>query len=124
MNTTENNKLIAEFMGIKFKDDELYLKELREMKANGVFFEQGYMSSELKYYTSWNWLMPVVEKIKDEAYSGIILEKVDEIDNVLTCDLRKENLYNAVVEFIKQYNENERLNNEYISYNDAPYGQD
>ena len=23
----ENNKLIAEFMGIKFKDDELYLKE-------------------------------------------------------------------------------------------------
>ena len=52
----------------------------------------------MKYRTSWKWLMPVVEKIKDMGYD----QELDKIDNVLTCNLRKENLYNAVVEFINQ----------------------
>ena len=57
-----------------------------------------YGLDEMKYRTSWKWLMPVVEKIKDMGYD----QELDKIDNVLTCNLRKENLYNAVVEFIKQ----------------------
>ena len=89
MNTTDNNKLIAEFMGKYWYNPEW------SDKAN---------AEQWKYDKEWNWIMPVVEKIKDGAYNGIILEKVDEIDNVLTCDLRKENLYKAVVEFINQYN--------------------
>ena len=72
------------------------------MKANGIYFEQGYILSELEYHTSWDWLMPVVEKIKDLGYS----QELDKIDNVLTCDLRINSLYKAVVEFIKWYNEN------------------
>ena len=32
-------------------------------------------------------------------------QELDNIDNVLTCDLRIENLYKAVVEFIKFYND-------------------
>jgi len=35
----------------------------------------------------------------------IVLRITDRYDNVLTCDLRIENLYNAVVEFIKFYND-------------------
>ena len=31
-------------------------------------------------------------------------QELDKIDNVLTCDLRKGNLYKAVVEFIKDHN--------------------
>ena len=52
------------------------------------------------YHSCWNNLMSVVEKIKDMGYD----QELDKIDNVLTCDLRIENLYKAVVEFIKEYN--------------------
>ena len=94
MNTQEKNKLIAEFMGIWPNNEGVY--HISKHKA--------YHVENLSYHKSWNWLIPVVEKIKDEVYNGIILEKVDEIDNVLTCDLRKENLYKAVVEFINHHN--------------------
>ena len=61
------------------------------------------IEENLQYHTSWDWLMPVVEKIKDMQYTKEYEHRIDEIDNVLTCDLRIENLYAAVVEFIKKY---------------------
>jgi hypothetical protein len=60
----KENKLIAEFMGLLHVDDDKYMDNLREMKSNGIFFEQGCMTSELKYDTDWNWLMAVVDKIE------------------------------------------------------------
>ncbi len=95
MNTIENNKLIADFMGLdSFKDS---LASLHQGKINVDIdvYEQA------QYHTSWDWLMPVVEKIKD---IGVASEKIDNIDFVLTCDLRIKNLYQEVVEFIKWYN--------------------
>ena len=59
-----NNKLIAEFMGINHLDDDKYIKNLKEMRLEGLYFEQGYMTSELKFDTDWNWLMKVVDKIE------------------------------------------------------------
>jgi|TARA_R100000455_G_C6235176_1_gene95674 hypothetical protein len=99
MNTTDNNKLIAEFMGMEHCYRP-YGDGFMEVKENGSCVEL----EDLQYHTSWDWLMPVVETIKDGAYNGIILEKVDEIDYRLIFDLRKENIYKAVVEFINQYN--------------------
>ena len=83
MNTTENNKLITKFMG-------------GEHRLAQVTHE-----SHHNYDTSWEWLMPVVQKIKDTPTYG----STDGIDFVLTCDLTKENLYESVVEFIKYHNE-------------------
>lgn len=54
------------------------------------------------FTNSWDWLMPVVQKIKDTPTYG----STDGIDFVLNCDLTKENLYESVVEFIKTYNLN------------------
>ena len=49
----KENKLIAEFMGVVFHDDE-----------NQYYSSDGmYIDDTLKYHTSWNWLMPVIEKI-------------------------------------------------------------
>ena len=78
---TDANKLIAEFMGDKFSD-----------------------VAEMKYHTSWDWLMPVVEKcLVGEA------EQSEEISNTTIkniyegiCNQDISFAYQAVVEFINQ----------------------
>ena len=114
MNTQENNKLIAEFMGVRHTDDSKYLENLKEMKSDGLYFEQGYMTSELHYYTDWRWLMEVVSKIESLGYW---LNKIDGDywivnDNGDTIIDNTEHsggiiaVYNSCVEFIKWYNLN------------------
>ena len=80
----KDNKLIAEFMGLNID--------------RGV--QSDYMEHELKYHTSWDWLMPVIEKC---VRTGDDTDKWDNIFNALTTLSIKE-VYEAVVEFIKQYN--------------------
>ena len=63
--STEGNKLIAEFMGVRFMPDDEYIERLKENREEGVCFDLGRMESELKYHTSWDWLIPVVEKINN-----------------------------------------------------------
>ena len=75
----KDNKLIAEFMG----EEQLCLPH------------------ELKYHSSWDWLMPVVNKIED--YLADNVGKVGYFDECLNSnDL--EVRYQAVVEFIKLIN--------------------
>jgi len=83
MNTQENNKLIAEFLG---KDHEL-----------------NQCISAPQFHKDWYWLMPVVDKI--ENYLSENIGKVGYFDECLNSnelDVR----YQAVVEFINQYNKN------------------
>ena len=84
-----NNKLIAEFMGLVVSDSDNYTSELHTN-----------VDADLKYHTSWDWLMPVVQKVSslcDEPY---------ELDNMkhalLTGDI--ESVYDDVVEFINEHN--------------------
>ena len=78
-----DNKLIAEFM---------------DLRSTGMSI---YKESEYKYHESWDWLMPVVNKIED--YLADNVGKVGYFDECLNSnDL--EVRYQAVVEFIKQYN--------------------
>jgi hypothetical protein len=83
----ENNKLIAEFM------------EYPELGTEGDF-------SYLKYHTSWDWLMPLVESCFERLDSND--HSADEIKRqLLVCNRR--GIYKAVVEFIKWYNEQDRF---------------
>lgn len=116
MTTEEDNKLIADFMGLRHVDDDKYMKNLREMRVNGIFFEQGYMTSELRYYSDWNWLMTVVDKIEslnfsvemnrqeEGDYQCLIVKK--EIIVQTFSSNKMESVYQAVVKFIKWYEQN------------------
>jgi hypothetical protein len=120
MNTTENNKLIAEFIGGIYENDLLD-------KGNWYFTIDGdaHCFTKLKYHTSLDWLMPVIEKIEsincvyhfDIQYDSKYSENNKYYTTILLSDkttlgIRKGNrtiilsIYEAVVEFIKWYNEN------------------
>jgi len=58
---------------------------------------------ELRYHTSWDWLMPVVQKcydLEDEEMNN--LGATADISMYLT-DVDIQGVYSAVSEFIKQY---------------------
>ena len=89
MTTIENNKLIAEFMGIRDAENRNF------HESSECYYED----IELEYHKSWDWLMPVVQKCykidNEEGFDNLV-------DAVSTLDI--EATYNAVVEFINQQN--------------------
>ena len=91
----ENNRMIAEFMGhvrSGFNGELVFNTETREE------FEV----EQLKYHTSWDWLMPVVEEVDHLEYESERLEKID--NAIKTRQIVA--VHGAVVEFIEWYNEN------------------
>lgn len=100
-NTTESNRLIAEFMEL-----EKYHPSALEYIHNKVI----YSSDQLRYHTSWDWLMPVVGKI-----SKLILDlpvnatKADDLLDELRMFLIENNItgvYGICLKFIQWYNQN------------------
>lgn len=91
----KENKLIAEFMGLQFSKGEYY----RPLYNSGDWIPE----NELQYHTSWDWLMPVVQKIKRTDLSReMVMQGMDELIDGFDTDI--ETTYKAVVEFIKQHN--------------------
>ena len=118
--TTENNKLIAEFMGMKiitFKGNEY-------VNNTGTFTATTVEDLEAFQY-DWNWLMEVVERIEsleiidrkgrfsvnsicfDENYTAYITDEEKDLIQV-EGETKRVATYNAVVEFIKWHNQQTR----------------
>jgi hypothetical protein len=108
MKTTENNKLIAEFMGVKTISADNLRKELQEQKRNGVNFSiNKEVEEDLKYHECWNWLMPVGRKIME-----MLIDYPEELKKSIVANLTmfdRAGTYRAVVEFINWYNEQNRF---------------
>lgn len=72
----------------------------------------GNLIPEMKYHTSWDWLMPVVEKIERENYGVKMCRKVVEIYHDDTKEViikykdksRIDSLFIACYQFIEWYN--------------------
>lgn len=102
----EGNKLIADFMN--------YPKE-GEGSAYYYAMKHCYENNNMKYHTSWDWLMPVVEKIHAETdvwvtimyncckmhWMTIGVHEPIMIDEVPTV----EAVYTAILQFITWYNQ-------------------
>jgi hypothetical protein len=95
MNTL-NNELIAGFMNVQ--------KVMKGRWSTHYFtewVEDGLDYPELRYDTSWDWLMPVVTKIFSLDVTPS--EERSSINDALN-DAHLPTLYVAVVDFIKWYN--------------------
>ena len=78
------------------------------MGSNLNGLESWQYEEELQYHTSWDWLMPVITRVKnidpywiDEEAHHII----DDIDDALTCCWGMEDVYRYTVDAIMNYNE-------------------
>ena len=103
----ENNKLIAEFMGCTHPFNEVTDATLYNV-SHGTF-----ELSDLRYDSSWDWLMPVIDKIDDKILDNPKLDCSEKMKDIAIkndfMDIRYkfaniEEVYYTVVEFIKEYN--------------------
>lgn len=89
----ESNKLIAEFMGRCGKvSKHLYWVNIPSVKWVTV--------EQMQFHTSWDWLMPVVERIAN--VKGFHNIKADLLDLKITANI--SDVYSAVISFIEWYN--------------------
>jgi hypothetical protein len=127
MNTTENDKLIAEFMEFKVDEESKnYLVPMRLAEignhsewADSEFIDEiGYYllsENQLCFSFDWNWLMQVVDKIESLGYELFIetfevrIEKHRETlfrqHTKVSNQTKIEAVYNACVSFVKWYNQ-------------------
>jgi len=98
-----NNKLIAEFMGVKpiGGSTEYEMYGVLDCIEDGVDEQHFFLEEQLLFHTSWDWLMPVVAKCTElnddefdnEGIAWALLSNsiVDAYDHVL-CFIQEYNL--------------------------------
>lgn len=102
----KDNQLIAEFMGVKpdknWHSGTWYIGQ--ELKDAGLPFSPGIHGNgthEPPFESSWDWLMPVIQRILD---LGIVIDDM-ELFYVIRDGIPNINdTHKLVVEFIKWYN--------------------
>jgi hypothetical protein len=126
----EGNKLIANFMDLfpieSIRHKGVYM--LSKHRGNIWYRYKDDVYEQCKYHKSWDWLMPVVEKIGSTDLSGVDIHwGTGCTDSFAWCDINWDNnkksfhtsdnlnsdeqslitaVWFAVVEFIKWYNKN------------------
>ena len=127
MNQQETNKLIAEFMGYKVVDKPKVVNGENFFEYLDENSKYIYCNSLLRYNDKWDWLMPVVEKIREKqmfSFINIYNQAMKEGCEIRVFDINNNNIFytypkvnteektllnvthGAVVEFIKWYNKN------------------
>jgi hypothetical protein len=104
MDTLEGNKLIAVFMGAKLKYYNI---------SNAPYYlmpnKQQWMPERLVYHTSWDWLMPVVNKIicTNPTIEDAFKNTYKVVDTLMYIQI--ERTWKAVVVFIEWLNKAENV---------------
>jgi hypothetical protein len=101
------NKDIADFMGWDIKNPMSLPKSIQQPIYDNCWF--------YKFDKSWDWLMPVVEKIESFGYEFTIVENrckvshntdhsIEELFHIEIIGSKFKVTYEAVLEFIKKFN--------------------
>jgi hypothetical protein len=123
---TETNKIIAEFMGLELEEtltgEMVYARETEDFSKINNIRTEFYYPEELLYHKSYDWLMPVYNKIEqlplvyamntrlnnldDDNYQvSIVPFNMDTFDSMFHSSSSKINaMYKAVVEFCEWFN--------------------
>lgn len=91
---TENNKLIAEFLTeqgglVKLREDVYSTVDNFDMPDDSLIL------SDMPFNNSWDWLMPVVEKI--ESFNEGVPQQMIDLSLYSTID----EVYSGVIDFLK-----------------------
>ena len=93
------NRLLAEFMKTKSSIvNDMYFG------ADGIL----YSVENLRYHFSWDWLIPVVEKILCTENTGLDWEGYYEKIHDSLWSINIESVWLACVEFVKWWNEEQK----------------
>jgi hypothetical protein len=121
----EGNKLIAEFMGGEFKEDLPYtFAKSGWLKTPANDHQTIAQDYDFRYHKSWDWLMPVIEKINGlgkeysfsifKTYIALSVEKGGRVfkdfsfahsENITSTQTSKQAAFKLVVKFVKWQNE-------------------
>ena len=120
----ENNKLIAEFMGFSTQSDAIDERTLAYYVGDSIINADNtnnenednvFHPDDMKFNSSWDWLMSVVEQIENFGYEFIIVESrcylkhntdhsIEELFHIETIGSKIDTTYKAVLKFINNYN--------------------
>jgi hypothetical protein len=101
----EKNRMIAKFMG--FEDESKFVGGNAVMRKKTVWkygcqqYEE-YSYRDLKYHTSWDWLMPVVEEIDHHEFESELLDNIE----IAIKTRQIEAVHDAVIKFIEKHGNN------------------
>ena len=129
-NIIENNKMIAEFLDWEFDDlsetfETPFLKLVDPQAFGDEQFSCKLQDFELDFHTDYNWLIKVVEKIEnlqdenncaiynvriEQCFVEIIINHISETIVEVDSNSKIQAVYQACVEFIKWYNEQNKTN--------------
>lgn len=103
----EGNKLIAEFMLYDYSMYNKWIDDEDSVMERQI--EVPLTEDDLEYHNSWDWLMPVVEKIDKEVPDS---ERKQMYQGVISYEAPYANIKNiwlATVDFIKWYNQHSNI---------------
>lgn len=124
----KNNKLIADFLG--------YNKYIWRGHTMYIFEDDNHRAEvDLHYHSDWNWLMGVIEKIESlpamkdngnfffeihqDSVTVFNSTRMDIVIEVMGQGSRINNTYQAVIEFIKWYNNKPLVNPDEVKNNSS-----
>lgn len=88
----EKNRMIAVFMGFE------------RLESYKIWFDnKGKEVHQLDFHISWDWLMPVVDKIYSTGLDEHDINEIGDITHAL-LDVNISAVHEAVVKFIEMYN--------------------
>jgi hypothetical protein len=101
-----NNKLIAEFMEFPTHTDAVDDRTIAYYVGESIMHTDNtenendcdvFHPDDMQFHTSWDWLMPVVEKI-EQVNEGVPIQLLN-----ISLFSSMDEVYKAVIEFIESY---------------------